>query len=106
MPVDPQAASAALLAMTQAIAAFTTFLPPLTEIRKGNAADPLFAGDVRVGELAAASLTIGVGAVVSGLTGSNAPIVVSIITAMGLVILYESTLRSDPLKALPVEGNS
>jgi hypothetical protein len=95
--VDPQASSAALLAMTQAIAAFTTFLPPLAEVRKKTADDPLFAADVRVGELAAASLTIGVGAIVSGLTGSNAPMVVSIITAAGLVVLYESTLRSNPI---------
>jgi hypothetical protein len=104
VPVDPQASSAALLAMTQAIAAFTTFLPPLAEVRKKSIDDPLFAGDVRVGELAAVSLTIGVGTIVSGLTGSNAPIVVSLITAFGLVVLYESTLRSVPV--LPVERNT
>ena len=96
MSVDPQASSAALLAMTQAIAAFHTFLPPLADVRKANVADPGVSGDVRVGEVAATALTLGVGAIVSGLTGSNAPMVVAVITAIGLVVLYESTLRSKP----------
>jgi hypothetical protein len=96
VPVDPQASSAALLAMTQAIGAFTTFLPPLAEVRKKTLDDPLFAGDVRLGEVAAVGLTIGVGAIVSGLVGSNAPMLVSVVTAVGLVFLYESTLRSNP----------
>lgn len=94
MSVDPQTASASLLAMTQAIGAFNVFLPPLADVRKGSLDDPEFAGDVRVGELAAVALTIGVGAIVSGLTGSAVPTVVSVITGAGLVFLYESTLRS------------
>jgi hypothetical protein len=80
--------------MTQAIGAFSTFLPPLADVRKGSATDPEFAADVRVGELAAVALTLGVGVIVSGLTGSVAPTVVAALTGGGLVFLYESTLRS------------
>lgn len=87
-------ASVSLLAMTQAIGAFTTFLPPLTDVRKGSLSDPDFAADVRVGEVAASALTIGVGAIVSSLTGSPTPTIVAGITALGLVVLYESTLRN------------
>lgn len=81
--------------MTQSIGAFTTFLPPLTEVRKKSQEDKEFAGDVRLGEIAAAGLTIGVGTIVSGLTGSSAPILVSILMAVGLIVLYESTLRAN-----------
>jgi len=98
MASDPQAASAAMLAMTQAIGAFTTFLPPLTEVRKGSVNDPSFADDVRVGELAASALTIGIGVIVSGLTGSNAPTVVAGFTAVGLCLLYETTLRNGGIR--------
>jgi len=87
--------------MTQAITAFTTFLPPITEIRKGSVTDAQFAGDVRLGEVAAAGLTIGVGAMVSGLTGSSVPTVVAFLTAAGLILLYESTLQANR----PMEGS-
>lgn len=100
MSADPAVTSAALIAMTQSIAAFQTFLPPLADIRKGSADDPGFAGDVRLGEVAAAGLTIGVGAIVGSLTGSSVPTVVAVVTAVGLVVLYESTLRA----SRPMEG--
>jgi hypothetical protein len=100
----------ATLTLTQSIGAFNTFLPPLSEIRRNDPANnPAFAADVRMGEIAAAALTIGVGAVTSSLTKSNVPILIGAMSALALVVLYESTLRRDrplertALALVPVE---
>lgn len=101
MPIDPGLIGPTTLAVTQAIGAFNTYLPNLSEIRKKNVADdPAFAADVRTGEVAAVALTVGVGVIVSSLTGSSAPAIVGLIVALGLVFMYETTLRADR----PLEG--
>lgn len=94
-PVDGVALSVATIAITSAMGAFYQMLPPISEVRKRNESDPGFAADVRVGEVAAASIALGIGAVASGLSGSPVPVVVAGITALGLVVLYESVLHSD-----------
>ena len=94
--VDGSLIGPSTLAISQAVGSFNAFLPKLTDIRKANPNDdPSFAADVRTGEVAAVALTIGVGAIVSSLTQSSVPVTVGLITAVGLVILYESTLRAD-----------
>jgi hypothetical protein len=96
MPVEPGLLGPTTLAISSGVSAFSTFLPKITDIRKANPNDDVsFAADVRMGEVAAAALTIGVGAIVSSLTGSSAPTVVAVIVALGLVIMYESTLRAN-----------
>jgi hypothetical protein len=100
--VDGAVISTATLALSMSFSAFNSFLPPLSEVRKQTEADnPPFAADVRLGELAAAALTVGIGGISSSLTGSPVPAVVSVIMALGLVMLYESTLRAHrPLERL------
>jgi hypothetical protein len=94
--IDPGLIGPTTLAVSQAIGSFTTFLPSLAEIRKNDPIhNPEFAADVRVGEIAAVCVTLGVGVIVSSLTGSNAPSVVALITALGLIVLYETTLRAE-----------
>ncbi len=93
--IPPEIVGPATLAITQGVSVFGQFLPPLTEVRKRNAADTEFAADVRLGEVAAAGLVIGIGAIASSLTHSTIPIVVATITALGLIFLYESTLRAN-----------
>jgi hypothetical protein len=85
----------AVLALTQGVSAFHNFLPPLTEVRKGSTDDTQFAGDVRMGEVASVALTVGIGAVVSALTGDPVPTYVAVIVSIGLVYLYETTLRAN-----------
>lgn len=94
--VDPNLIGPSTLAISQAVGSFNAFLPKLADIRKANPEhDPSFAADVRTGELAAVALTVGVGAIVSSLTNSPVPVTVGVITALGLVILYETTLKAD-----------
>lgn len=101
MPVPPEIIGPTTLALTQGVAAFHTFLPSLTDIRKNTPHnDPAFAADVRMGEVASVALTVGIGVIASSLTGSSVPALVSLVAALGLVVMYESVLRSDrPLEA-------
>jgi hypothetical protein len=94
------------LAISQTVNAFGTFLPKLSEVRKANVADdPDVAGDVRLGEIAAVTLAIGVGAISSSITGSSQPAVVAVVVALVLVGVYEYALRNDkpcnPSKSQP-----
>lgn len=93
---NPNLFGPASLAITQGISNFHSFLPPISEIRKKNPQDnPDFAADVRMGELAAVSTTVGIGAIASSLMGDPLPTYVAIIVSALLVVLYESTLRGN-----------
>lgn len=93
--MDPSIIGPATLSMTSAVGMFQSILPPLREVRKHSLDDAEFAADVRLGEVAAVGLALGIGAVTSSLTRSSTPIVVAAVMAGGLVFLYESTLRAD-----------
>lgn len=96
--IDPQFAGTALLCVTQAVGAFNTFLPSLSEVRKASDAGET-AADVRMGEVAAACLTLGIGAVASLVIGNGIPFALSVIAASSLVALYEFTLRGKPFSS-------
>lgn len=96
MAVDPGIIGPATLSITQAIGSFSTFLPSLADIRKEDGSNPELINDVRVGEVAAVAVTVGVGAIVSSLTGSPVPAVVAVVVALGLVLMYEATLNTTP----------
>lgn len=97
MSVDPALIGAATLVLSQGSSNFLNFLPKLTEVRRASIEhDPDIAKDVRVGEVAALALTVGMGAMVSSLTGSTVPIIVGLCTAGFIIAVYESTLRSEP----------
>lgn len=86
---------AATIALGQTVGAFQFFLPRLSDVRKSTMDDVDMVGDVRMGELAAGALCIGIGAMVSSLSGSPYPAIVSVATAGVLCLLYENALRRD-----------
>lgn len=93
MNSNPEIFGPATLCITQGIGAFTTFLPNFTEVRKADPHDnPEVVNDVRMGEVAAVTLTVGISMVASSLTGSPVPTVVALATCVVLVMLYESAL--------------
>lgn len=95
MPVNPGIIGPATMSLTQSLSLFQGFLPKFTDIRRENpVSNPEFARDVRMGEMAAALLTIGIGATMSALTGSPVPSVIALFTVIGLITLYESALRA------------
>lgn len=96
MPInDPVTLSVTTVAITTAVGAFYQMLPPISEVRKRSASESEFAADVRVGEVAAASIALGIGAIASSLSGSVTPVLVSLIFAGGFIFLYESILKGN-----------
>lgn len=92
--------SVTTMAVTSSLGAFYQMLPPISEIRKRSADDPEFAADVRMGEVMASAIAIGIGGIASSLSGSSTPALVSIAFAASLVFLYEMTLRTErPMEA-------
>ena len=96
MAIDPGRIGPTTMGLTQAISLFQGFLPKFSDIRSKNPADnPEFVKDVRMGMLAASLLTIGIGAIMSSLTGTPYPAVVSLVAVVGLMSLYETALQSN-----------
>ena len=85
----------AMLSVTTSVQAFYTLLPKLSEVRKADpVANPDIAADVRMGEVGAVALTLGVGAIASSLTQSSLPAITGVAMALVLVGIYEAALKS------------
>jgi hypothetical protein len=97
----------AVLGMTQGFSAFSAFLPSMSEIRKAHPdTNPDFAADVRIGEITASAVTVGMGLIVSSLVGSMVPAFIAMLMAAGMVVMHESVLRANnPLEHYILEGN-
>jgi hypothetical protein len=89
----PDAGTAATLALTQSVSAFTFFLPKISDVRKTDIADANAVADIRTGEVAGLVVCLGTGAVCASLSRSSTPVVVSAIMALIIIALYESILR-------------
>jgi len=86
----------ATFAIGQSVASFQSFLPKFSDVRSKNPKDhPDFAADVRMGEIAAFTVSMGVGLIASSLTGSPVPAVITLLVCLILVTLYESTLNAN-----------
>jgi len=95
--IPPEVMGPVTLTMAQAITAFNAFLPDFKDIRRADPHyDTEFAGDVRTAEASASLLCIGIGALLSGLTGSKWPVVVAILVSLFLVAMYEYILTGRP----------
>lgn len=93
---NPEALGPASLAVGQAVGSFSVFLPKFTDVRQSAPGNVTMQKDVRLGEFAAATMSIGIGVILSSLSGSPAPAVVSIIMAGVVIALYEQALRNEP----------
>lgn len=85
-----------VLALTQAVTIYHQFLPPLTDIRKMSSDDRAGILDVRIGEVASATLTLGIGSILALMTKRREPMIISTVAAAGLIGIYEFVLRSEP----------
>ena len=81
----------ALTSATQASSAFPQYMPKFSEIRKAEPGDSI-AADVRMGEIAAITITLGVGVIASYLSGSSVPALAALAMCAILVALYEYAL--------------
>lgn len=92
---NPEILGPTSLAITQGVGAFMAFLPRLSDVRKASLSDVDMVGDVRLGEIAATALTVGMGAIVSSLTGSPVPTVIAVLVCAILVCIYETALQTN-----------
>lgn len=93
---NPEMFGPATFAIGQSVASFSTFLPKFSDVRaKHPGDDPAFAADVRMGEIAAVSISMGVGLIASSLTGSPIPATITLLVCLILVTLYECTLNAN-----------
>lgn len=96
----------ASLAAGQAFSSFATFLPRLSDIRKADPGDPGMMGDVRLGEVAACAVSIGIGVIASSLSGSPVPMYAAAFISVILIAVYESALNGrDLFSPSPKEVN-
>lgn len=93
MPTDPGALQASTISIGQTVVAYQFFLPTLREVRQADPGDPRMRGDVFLGQVAAGSVSLGVGILLGWMTGSKLPLVVSAFIALVIAGLYHYALN-------------
>jgi len=94
MAATPRAEiGSASLSITQAVISFSAFLPNFVEV--GKADKEQIVGEVRLGELAATSIALSIGALLSWLSRSSIPFGIAAFMSFVLVAMYEVALRKE-----------
>lgn len=95
MPESGNVQAAAAVSIGQVVTVYSIMLPPLTQVRRATADDPAMRGDVRMGQVGAAAVVIGIGFVLSNLTGSMVPTGIAIFMSAVISAVYESAMRQN-----------
>lgn len=82
------------LALGQAVTSFSIFLPSFTAVRQAKPDNEGIKKDVRLGEMAAFAMAVGIGVILSQVSGEPAPAMVAVFIAVMIIALYEQALRS------------
>lgn len=93
--LDAGASAAVALALGQTVTSYSVFLPPISEVRRASKEDSLIRGDVRMGQFAAAVVSLSVAYILTNLTGSFAPFVATAMVAVVIAGVYETALRGE-----------
>jgi hypothetical protein len=93
MAVDPGGLSSASIAIGQTVFTYSYFMPPLRDVRKADRGDPDMRGDVLLGQLAAGSVSMSVGMMLTWMTGSRAPVMTTLFIAFVIGVLYQYALN-------------
>jgi len=93
--VSENVTGSTLLVVTASVTAFTTLMPRFGDVRRANTNSDT-ARDVRMGEAAALGMTVAIGITASSLTKSPVPAMVGVVSALALVLMYESVLQTKP----------
>lgn len=89
---DAGVITAATVTIGQTVAAYSYFLPPLREVRQSDSNDPTMRGDVLLGQVAAGSVAMSVGVLLTWLTGSSVPTYTTLFIAVVLSVIYQYAL--------------
>lgn len=91
---DATAVSAATISLGQTVTAYSFFLPRLQDVRRGDPLNPDVRADVILGQVAAGALSLAVGVLLSGMTGSPYPTYTALFIAAVIAITYQYALRT------------
>lgn len=84
----------ASISLGTATSAFMGFLPRFSEVRRADPTDEGMNKDIRLGEIAAIAVAMGTGLIVSSLTQSSVPTVVSALMCAILVWCYHTARKA------------
>lgn len=90
---DVNALTASSISIGQTVFAYSYFLPRLSEVRRADAGDPMMRGDVLLGQLAAGSVSMAVGMLLTWMTGSSLPVMTTLSIAVIIAVIYQYALN-------------
>lgn len=90
----PEALGPASISIGTATSAFMGFLPSFTEVRRSSPDDVGMQKDLRLGQIAATAVAVGTGIIVSYMSGSSVPVVVSILMSVLLIWCYQNARKA------------
>lgn len=80
--------NASLLSATQAVAVFTSVMPPIHQVKRDPKPD-----DVRIAERAGVAIVVSIGLLTTIIVRDPSPAMVAVMVSAGMVVLYESVLE-------------
>ncbi len=86
---DGSGITASTIALGQTGFLYSWFLPKLSEVRRADPADPTMRGDVLLGQIAAGSVSMTVGLLLSFLTDSKLPVITTLFVAIVIAVVYQ-----------------
>jgi hypothetical protein len=92
---DPGALTGSSIAIGQTVYAYSFFLPKLSDVRKAGPEDSEMRGDVLLGQLAAGGVSSLVGIMLTWMSGSKVPMIVTIAIALFIAALYQYALNGN-----------
>lgn len=95
MMADPGALTSASIAIGQTVYAYSYFLPKLSDVRKAGADDMEMRGDVLLGQVAAAGVSSLVGLLLTWMSGSKVPLIVTLAIAAFIAGVYQVALTGN-----------
>lgn len=90
---DPASISAASISIGQTAYLYAQFLPPLREVRQSS--DSTTRGDVLLGQVAAGSVSLAVGMLLSWMSGSYLPALTTVAIAVIIASVYQYAMNGN-----------
>jgi len=93
--MDPGALTASSISIGQTGFLYSYFLPDLQAVRKADPGDPDMRGDVLLGQLAAGGVSLIVAGLLTWMTNSAVPIIVTVAIAAFIAAVYQYALNGN-----------
>lgn len=92
---DVAALSVAGISIGQTAYSYAQFMPPLREVRKAGRGDAEMRGDVLLGQVVAGSISITIGVLLSMMTDSHLPAMMTIAVALIIAAAYQFAMNGN-----------